>query len=237
MQTQGTYSGWDFTSTWAINSALNGGYSYLQWAVGVDQSLPVELTSLSAISRSGGVVLSWRTESETENLGFIIGRRNTENGEWEEIASYLSCEALAGHGSTSEAHNYAYTDAAVVPGTTYLYRLADVDYSGAVTWHGEVEVKVKAEVEQMPVVFGLKPAYPNPFNPSLTIPYGLTEDGNMSLKVYNLRGELVKVLKSTYALKGTYSYNWNPVNLSAGIYIIRMQAGNQTSMQKVVFVK
>ncbi|HQH57163.1 MAG TPA: T9SS type A sorting domain-containing protein, partial [Candidatus Marinimicrobia bacterium] len=84
---------------------------------------------------------------------------------------------------------------------------------------------------------GLKPAYPNPFNPSVTIPYGLAEDGQMSLKVYNLRGELVEVLISTYALKGTYSYNWSPQNLSAGIYLVRLQSGNHTSMQKIVFVK
>jgi len=202
-----------------------------------DNSLPVELTSFTAENRNGGVALTWRTESETENLGFIIGRRNTENGEWEEIASYLSCEALAGHGSTSEAHDYAYTDAAVVPGATYLYRLADVDYSGKVTYHKEVEVKVEVEKAQTPVVFGLQPAYPNPFNPSLTIPYGLTEDGNMSLKVYNLRGELVEVLLSTYALKGTYSMKWSPQNLSAGIYLVRLESGKRTNLQKVVFVK
>jgi hypothetical protein len=40
---------------------------------------------------------------------------------------------------------------------------------------------------QTPLVFGLHKAYPNPFNPTLTIPYGLTEDGQMTLKVYNLR--------------------------------------------------
>ncbi|MDD5540610.1 MAG: T9SS type A sorting domain-containing protein [Candidatus Marinimicrobia bacterium] len=89
----------------------------------------------------------------------------------------------------------------------------------------------------MPLVFGLQKAYPNPFNPSLTIPYGLTEDGNISLKVYNLRGQLEETLMSTYALKGTYSLNWQPVNISAGIYIIHMQAGNRTSMQKVLFVR
>ena len=59
----------------------------------------------------------------------------------------------------------------------------------------------------------------------------------MSLKVYNLRGELVKVLISTYSLKGTYSYNWQPRNLSAGIYLVRLESGNQTNLQKVVYVK
>ena len=202
-----------------------------------DQSLPVSLTSFSAQSRNQSVVLSWHTESEIENLGFIIQKRLPESGDWLLVADYTTCEALAGHGSTSEAHEYSYTDAAVVPGATYSYRLGDVDYKGKVTWHKEVEVKVEAENAQVPLVFGLKPAYPNPFNPSVTIPYSLAEDGQMSLKVYNLRGELVEVLISTYALKGTYSYNWSPQNLSAGIYLVRLQSGNHTSMQKIVFVK
>ncbi len=245
MQTQSTFTnaGWDFDDAWAITSSVNDGYPYLQWALEADQSLSVELTVFKVEYQNGKVYLKWSTESETENLGFIVERQlrvassEFRVAEWEEIASYVSNNSLAGHGSTSEAHDYAYTDAAVVPGATYLYRLGDVDYGGAVTWHKEVEVRVEVQDEQMPVVFGLMPAYPNPFNPSVTIPYGLTEDGNFALKVYNLRGELVKVLISTYALKGTYSYNWSPQNLSAGMYIIRMQAGNQSSMQKVVFVK
>jgi hypothetical protein len=208
----------------------------------VDRSLPVELTDFAAVSQSGGVTLTWTTESETENLGFIlerniVGANHDLPSEWSQIASYITADALAGHGSTSEAHEYAYTDAAVVPGATYLYRLGDVDYSGSVTYHKEVEVKVEVESAQTPTVFGLKPAYPNPFNPSLTIPYSLIENGQMSLKVYNLRGELVETLMSAYALKGAYSLDWQPVNLSAGMYLIRMQAGNHTSMQKVVFVK
>jgi len=202
-----------------------------------DMSLPVSLTSFTAQPSGNAVALAWRTESETENLGFILEKRLQVTGNWLPVADYTTCEALAGHGSTSEAHSYRYTDAGVQPGATYFYRLGDVDYSGKVTWHKEVEVKVEVEDVPVPLIFGLKPAYPNPFNPSLTIPYGLTEDGQMSLKVYNLRGALVEELISTYALKGTYSLNWQPQNLSAGIYIVRMQSGNHTSMQKVVFVK
>ncbi|HPB01106.1 MAG TPA: T9SS type A sorting domain-containing protein [Candidatus Marinimicrobia bacterium] len=85
--------------------------------------------------------------------------------------------------------------------------------------------------------FSLFPAYPNPFNPSVTIPYSLAEDGQMSLKVFNLRGELVEVLISNYTLKGTYSVTWQPQNISAGIYLVRLESGNKTNLQKVVFVK
>jgi len=107
-----------------------------------DASLPVSLTSFTAMAPSGTVFLSWRTESETENLGFIIERRSMENGGWEEIASYTTTDALAGHGSTPEAHEYYYLDEAVVPGVTYAYRLGDVDYAGKVTWHKELAGKV-----------------------------------------------------------------------------------------------
>jgi len=242
----GTTSGGKATILAAVSNKVNwigSDDSRYNFTILSDYSLPVELTGFTAEYRYGSIVLEWRTESETENLGFIIERQlrvpscESRVAEWEEIASYTTSNALAGHGSTSEAHKYSFTDKSVQPGLTYAYRLADVDYAGKVKWHKEIEVKVEAESAPVPLIFGLQPAYPNPFNPSLTIPYGLTEDGQMTLKVYNLRGELVETLKSTYALKGTYSVTWQPENLSAGIYIIHMQAGNHTSMQKVVFVK
>jgi len=228
------YSGWIYAHS---TSSEKKAY-FDNFGIGTtDQSLPVSLTSFTAQSRNQSVVLSWMTESEIENLGFIIQKRLPESDDWLLVADYTTCEALAGHGSTSEAHEYSYTDAAVVPGATYSYRLGDVDYKGKVTWHKEVEVKVEAENAQVPLVFGLKPAYPNPFNPSVTIPYSLPEDGQLSLKIYNVRGQLVETLVSAYALKGAYSINWQPVNLSAGVYLVRLESGKKTNMQKVVFVK
>jgi len=213
----------DFTDTWTFG--------------GGDYSLPVELSAFTAEHQAGSVLLKWMTESETENLGFVLEKRILETGSWLPVADYRTDKALQGHGSTSEKHEYHYTDKAVTPGTTYRYRMADVDYGGKVTWHKEVEVKVEAESVQISEKFGLQPVYPNPFNPAMTIPYGLTEDGQMTLKVYNLRGQLVETLVNTYALKGTYSYTWQPLNLSAGIYFIQLQSGNKTNLQKVVFVK
>jgi len=242
MQTQSTFSGWNFTSTWAINSSLNSGYPYLQWAVDVDHSLPVELTAFAAVAQNGGVVLTWRTESETENLGFIIERKivganHDSPSEWSQIASYATTDALAGHGSTSEAHEYNYTDAAVVPGMTYAYRIADVDYSGSATWHSAVEVTVPESGSAVPTEFGLQKAYPNPFNPRTTFSYHLPEPEFVNITVYDVNGRQVAVLLNDKMVAGTHQMYWEPRNLISGIYLVQIRAGSFASVQKCVLVK
>jgi len=221
-------------TTGASGTIDMGAYEY---KVGTDASLPVTLTDFFAQSVSGAVLLSWTTESETENLGFIIEKRLQVSGNWLPVVDYRTETALQGHGSTSEKHEYQFTDKAVTPGTTYLYRLADVDYSGKVTWHKEVEVKVEAERAQIPEKFGLQPVYPNPFNSALTLTFSLVEDALTTLTVYNLRGEIVDLIADKYFPMGYHSLQWIPQNLTAGVYIIRLESGNQTSLKKVVFVK
>lgn len=218
-------------------SGIDGFSSWTAAPAGSDASLPVELVSFTAESRSGSVILKWSTESEVENLGFMLQRKQIEAGEWESVADYRSDAALAGHGTTTEKHDYRYADKDVQPGVTYEYRLGDVDYSGRVTWHREVRVKVEAEDMQMPVEFGLHRAYPNPFNPAVTLSYGVETAGRTTLQVYNLRGQLVETLVSAYQLPGNYDIIWQPENLGAGVYIMRLQSGNKTNLQKIVFVK
>jgi len=201
-------------------SGIDGFSSWTAAPTGSDASLPVELVSFTAESRSGSVILRWSTESELENLGFMLQRRKSEADEWEPVADYLSDAALAGNGSTTEKHDYQYTDKTLQPGLTYEYRLGDVDYSGRVTWHKEVRVKIKVEDVKMPVEFGLHRAYPNPFNPAVTLSYGLEA-----------------ALVSAYQLPGAYDIIWQPKNLGAGVYILRLQSGNKTNLQKIVFVK
>ena len=84
----------------------------------------------------------------------------TEATEFTEIASYKSNDNLLGQGTTSNATNYVFTDNFVEAGTTYEYRLADVDYNGIVTYHSTRAVTV----EQAPLSADVKkftvlPAY------------------------------------------------------------------------------
>jgi hypothetical protein len=84
--------------------------------------------------------------------------------------------------------------------------------------------------------------YPNPFNPSTSINYALSEDGFVSLKIYNTLGEEVATLVNEYQLAGTKSAVWNGRNnegasVASGIYVYRLTAGNVVLSEKMLFMK
>jgi hypothetical protein len=213
------------------------GAAYIYESI-TDLSLPVELSSFTAESQSTGVLLKWTTESEIENLGFVLERREKADKEkWTEIVSYKSNPALAGQGSTNERHEYQYLDKVVQPGVTYEYCLADVDYYGRITWHNPISITAAIMTVVVPTEFGLYKIYPNPFNPSTNLRYGIDHDGQTTLQVYNLQGQLIETLVNTYHAAGTYDFNWQPENISAGVYIVQLQSGNLSYRQKVAHVK
>jgi len=246
------YKSTDSGSTWtnmggtvdvdANTVTLIGIDSFSRWTLGgtSDQSLPVELTDFGAEYQSNGVLLSWRTASETENLGFIIQRKT--NHEWLEIASYASNKSLEGQGSTSEATDYIYRDTKVQGGVAYEYRLGDVDYRGTLTWHDPKQLTIMIKDPVVPSEFGLQKAYPNPFNPSTTIRYGLPEESNVSLVIYDLRGNLIQTMRSEHQSAGWYDVVWNGetpdgTTLCTGIYFARLVAGEYTQVIKMLYLK
>jgi hypothetical protein len=91
--------------------------------------------------------------------------------------------------------------------------------------------------------FKLGAAYPNPFNPTTSISYYLPMAKEISLKVYNLRGELVSVLVDNKRIEaGTHNVVWNATDmsgapLSSGVYIYTLKYGNFTKSHKVTLMK
>jgi hypothetical protein len=86
--------------------------------------------------------------------------------------------------------------------------------------------------------FMLYDAYPNPFNPSTTIKFNLAKAGNISLKVYNVVGQLVKsVVSNEFKEKGEYQLNLNMNSLSSGVYFYTLTQGAQQVTKKMVLLK
>ena len=88
-----------------------------------------------------------------------------------------------------------------------------------------------------PLYFKLSQNYPNPFNPSTIINFSLAKSDKVSLKIYDLLGREVATLLDGYKPVGNYSVNFKADNLSSGVYIYKLQAGEFVKSQKMILLK
>lgn len=79
--------------------------------------------------------------------------------------------------------------------------------------------------------------YPNPFNPSTTIGFKMPFSGNVSLKIYDLRGSEVAVLVNEFKTAGSYEVKFDASQLSSGTYFYRLQAGEFVETKKLLLMK
>ena len=84
--------------------------------------------------------------------------------------------------------------------------------------------------------------YPNPFNPSTTISYSVPADGNVTLTIYNARGQLVNTLVSEPKAKGNYQVVWNGKDsggnpVASGLYITRLVSCGKSIGKKMLLMK
>lgn len=94
----------------------------------------------------------------------------------------------------------------------------------------------------IPDCFALDPNYPNPFNPSTYIHYQLPEACDVQLVVYNSMGQKVKTLVNNYLEPGYYEIQWQgnndfDVQVSSGIYLLHIQAGQYSKVRKLMLLK
>ncbi len=94
----------------------------------------------------------------------------------------------------------------------------------------------------LPTTFALYQNHPNPFNPITTIRYDLSEDGPVSIIIYDLMGREIKTLVKQVSAPGRYSVNWNGRNkwgkqIASGMYFYRMETPKFQSVKKLIFLK
>ena len=79
--------------------------------------------------------------------------------------------------------------------------------------------------------------YPNPFNPTTTIPFGLTEETDVTLEVFDILGRKVQTLVSERLPAGNYSIPFQAGRLASGIYLYRIITNQKVMTNKMVLVK
>lgn len=84
--------------------------------------------------------------------------------------------------------------------------------------------------------------YPNPFNPMTTVRFELSEPYLAEVSIYNVKGQLVKVLAKDYMAAGLHELTWNGMNetgnyCASGVYFYRVQCNDQVKVNKMLILK
>ncbi len=224
-----------FVTSVDVGIVPTGVYSFTLGTTTGDNSLPVELSSFAANPSFKEVVLSWKTFSELENQGFYLYRRQAEiDVEWTQINQAI----IQGQGNTSQATEYEFIDRSAAGGNKYEYMLESISYAGVRVQEKVIEVDVP-----VPANYALLGNYPNPFNPATNIRFQLPEKSEITVKIYDMRGNLVDTpaLKKSFDA-GEHDINWTAQNnsgrrVASGMYIYLFQAGNFQKTGKMVLLK
>jgi hypothetical protein len=95
------------------------------------------------------------------------------------------------------------------------------------------ETSVKASQN----IIGSMQASPNPFNPTTTFTFSLSESGQVTLTVFDLTGRLVATIISGWQEAGSHQASFNGSHLPSGIYLAKLEAGSFSATQKIVLLK
>lgn len=104
-----------------------------------------------------------------------------------------------------------------------------------------IDFTMTAVDESVPQAFVLQQNFPNPFNPSTTIPFFLEKSGMVDLSIYNVLGQKVRTLLDGYITAGAHQPVWDGRDqigrgVGAGIYIYQLRSGSQVESKKMLLL-
>jgi hypothetical protein len=185
------------------------------------------LQCYSAVVRGPDIVIRWTLSEADADIEFFVLRASGPAGAFAEI----STGAIARDGLS-----FSFTDAACEGGETYRYRV-DVSEGGV----------RKVLFETGPVAtpapqLALYQNHPNPFNPSTTIPYFVREACDVSLAIYDIKGNLIRQLEHGRVSRGPHVVEWNGLDgrgagVSSGVYFCRLKAGKETLSRTMILLR
>ncbi len=91
--------------------------------------------------------------------------------------------------------------------------------------------------EQLPDRIRLDPNFPNPFNPDTQIRFALPEEGHVTLEIFDITGQKITTLIDRTMLGGEHVTVFNADGLSSGIYLCRLQVGDQQFLRRMTLLK
>ncbi len=210
----------------------------------VELHYPINLQGRTSATLYYDAVL--RFESSSDSAFFEV---REGNGEW---TTLITMAARSKSWSTYEADLTPYCGVGHDPVSIRFRFMPDDNTTGTNRW-GIIIDDVRITVDRLiinsiddaaliPAKFELQPAYPNPFNAAVNIPYSIPDMGEVQLHIYDIMGHEVYGKTATHKTPGYYDIYWNGRSdqgkiLTSGIYFIQLQYGQKIETRKIMFLK
>lgn len=117
---------------------------------------------------------------------------------------------------------------------TKMY-LADFGYCNVTVWSSTVGIG--EDTPHVLSTFELMQNFPNPFNPTTSIPYTLDKQAKVELKVFSVTGELVSTLLNEVKTSGEHNYMFDGSQLASGTYIYQLKIDNKVQSKRMILIK
>jgi len=182
--------------------------------------LPVHLISFNAIRSNNDVTLKWEVSSEMNMKGYNIEKANN-NGNYQSIAFVPA-------GNNMKNQTYTATDRnAFSTSSTVQYRLKQVNADGSASYSRIITLNHNAAFTDV--------VFQNPFSNTLKVQLTLSSSQKIGLQLYDMRGRRITVNAETLYSAGvnTILIN-NTTTIKPGIYLLKVNAGNDQMVYKVV---
>ncbi|UCG51421.1 MAG: T9SS type A sorting domain-containing protein [Candidatus Latescibacterota bacterium] len=188
--------------------------------------VPVSIQHFASSWTGTYVEVTWTLLDLDFPVSFDVSRKVGQNG------SYVT---ILEPGIIQRNDEFLFRDESTKPETRYGYLVSVIN-------GGEVVVSFETSLLTPQVEFALQQNEPNPFNPTTSISFSLDREGEVSLVIYDVAGNVVTTLINRRIGAGTYSEEWNGRDnqgnaVSSGVYFYRLTAGNRRLTKKMVLLK
>ena len=201
-----------------------------------DATLPVTLSSFTAVQSGSQALISWTTQTETAMSGYLVWRAETLS-----LPGAVSISPLILAQNSPNPVRYEFRDLEAGMGTWSYYWLEARSLDGNSLFHGPIALLITPpgaeESPEIPLRSGFDPIWPNPFNPSANLSWRLRKSGDVSLEVYNLRGQLISRQSWPIQAAGYHRLSLDGSGLPSGVYLFRLDTGDGVFVRKAVLAK
>jgi len=252
MKIKESYTGWNFEDIWGIQPAINTGYPFLRGLHTPMEPLPVTLLTPEneAVEVDLKPVFRWELPTEggeIEGLRFYIQPAGNTFIRFENMVLYY----------TEWIDKFS---TILTPDTTEYTLEIDLEYDSTYYWYvipfnayGEpIDNQIfgfttdqdthEKEENILPLTTELLGNFPNPFNPETTIEFSLKQSGNISIDIYNIRGQKIRSLINEFMISGTHFVVWNGLDdfghtVGSGLYFYRMSTDEYVGVKRMTLLK